>query len=179
MESEESTSKPILTSEKIKNINKNNLDNRKKEIGSEISSINYFKIMKEVEKEQKYRERNKKNAKIEFNNLTEKIYSNNSVKLGNYYNNNQEDLLLYGSKKYDYLKIQRLVKEMGKYKKKVLKKIKENKKNTNVGKNYAFESCDEKVILTPLAEKEKDKNEMEKFEKKKFDEAERIGVVYL
>ena len=66
---------------------------------------------------------------------------------------------------------------MGRYKNKVIEKIKKNKKNTNVLKNYTFESFDEKVILTPLAENDKEKNEMEKLEKKKFDEAERCGVV--
>ena len=40
-----------------------------------------------------------------------------------------------------------------------------------------LENCDEKMILTPLAETEIEKHEMEKLEKKKFDEAERCGVV--
>ena len=150
----------------------------KKENEYETTCMNYFRIMKEVEKEQKGQER-KRNPKILFKelNLTEKIYSNNSTLLGNYYDQNQKELLLYGSKKYEFLTIKRLVKEMGKYKSKIIKKIKENKKNTNVCKNYALESCDEKVILTPLAENEKEKNEMEKLEKKRFDEAERCGVV--
>lgn len=142
----------------------------------ETTSMSYFRIMKEIEREQKSQERTKKDSKPTYKNLTEKIYSNNSIKLGNYYNKNQKDLLLYGSKKYDLYNIQRLVKEMGRYKSKVIKKIQENKKN-NVCKNYALESCDEKVILTPLAENEKEKNEMENLEKKKFDEAQRCGVV--
>ena len=64
-------------------------------------------------------------------------------------------LKLYGSKKFDDLTIQKLVKEMRKYKSKVVKKINENK-NEKAGKNYGFESCDEKVILTPLASREKE-----------------------
>ena len=150
--------------------------NPKREDESETTSMSYFRIMKEIEKEQKSQERIKKDSKPTYKNLTEKIYNNNSIKLGNYYNKNQKDLLLYGSKKYDLYNIQRLVKEMGRYKNKVIKKIQENKKN-NVCKNYALESCDEKVILTPLAENEKEKNEMENLEKKKFDEAQRCGVV--
>ena len=150
--------------------------NPKKEDEYETTSMSYFRIMKEIEREQKSQERTKKDSKPTYKNLTEKIYSNNSTKLGNYYNKNQKDLLLYGSKKYDLYNIQRLVKEMGRYKNKVIKKIQENKKN-NVCKNYALESCDEKVILTPLAENEKEKNEMENLEKKKFDEAQRCGVV--
>jgi len=150
--------------------------NQKIEDEWETTSMNYFRIMKEIEREQKSQERTKKDSKPTYKNLTEKIYSNNSTKLGNYYNKNQKDLLLYGSKKYDLYNIQRLVKEMGRYKSKVIKKIQENKKN-NVCKNYALESCDEKVILTPLAENEKEKNEMENLEKKKFDEAQRCGVV--
>jgi len=150
--------------------------NPKIEDECETTSMNYFRIMKEIEREQKSQERTKKDSKPTYKNLTEKIYSNNSTKLGNYYNKNQKDLLLYGSKKYDLYNIQRLVKEMGRYKSKVIKKIQENKKN-NVCKNYALESCDEKVILTPLAENEKEKNEMENLEKKKFDEAQRCGVV--
>ena len=140
-------------------------------------SINYFRIMKEIEKEESSKEKIKKTSRPTYDNLTEKIYLNNSSQLGNYYDENKKELFLYGSKRYEFLTIKRLVTEMGKYKKKVIEKIKENKKNTNVCKNYTFESCDEKVILTPLAENDKEKNEMEKLEKKKFDEAERCGVV--
>ena len=164
------------TPDKKNSIKNYSFDKEKKENLDEISSLNYFKI-KGMEKEKNYHENNRKENNPEYRNLTEKIYSSNLAKLGNYYNNNQKDLLLYGSKKYDYLEIQRLVKEMSKYKNKVITKIKENKKNKNVCKNYAFESCDEKVILTPLAERDSNKNNMEKLEKKKFDEAERCGVV--
>ena len=140
--------------------------------------INYFRIMKEIEKEEEGSKQNiKRPSKLTYNNLTEKIYLNNSSQLGNYYDENKSELFLYGSKRYEFLTIKRLVNEMGKYKNKVIAKIKENKKNTNVLRNYTFESCDEKVILTPLAENDKEKNEMEKLEKKKFDEAERCAVV--
>ena len=140
--------------------------------------INYFRIMKEIEKEEEGSKKNiKRPSKLAYDNLTEKIYLNNSSQLGNYYDENKSELFLYGSKRYEFLTIKRLVKEMGKYKNKVIAKIKENKKNTNVLRNYTFESCDEKVILTPLAENDKEKNEMEKLEKKKFDEAERCAVV--
>ena len=140
--------------------------------------INYFRIMKEIEKEEEAsKQKIKRTSKPAYDNLTEKIYLNNSSQLGNYYDENKSELFLYGSKRYEFLTIKNLVKEMGKYKNKVIAKIKENKKNTNVLKNYNFESCDEKVILTPLAENDKEKNEMIKLEKKKFDEAERCAVV--
>ena len=177
MKSEENEEKSILAKENYKNIKKLILQEQKNGNGNNGPSKNYMRLMKEIEKEQKGNENAKKNSKAEYTNLTEKIYSNNSTKLGNYYNKNHNDLQLYGSKKYDLYTVRTLVKEMAKYKKKVLNKIKENKKNTNICKNYAFESCDEKVILTPLAEIEKEKNEMEEFEKKKFDEIERCGVV--
>ena len=176
--------KTEIKEEKIKsspqnyrNIKRVLLQEQNKESEIDKNQMNYFHIMKEIEKEQQANGHSKKDSKIEYNSLTEKIYSNNSAKLGNYYNQNQNDLLLYGSKKYDLYTIRTLVKEMDKYKNKVIKKIKQNKKSPNSCKNYEFESHDEKVILTPLAESEKEKNEMEKLEKKKFDEAERLGVV--
>ena len=177
MKSEEKPEKARISQENYKNIKKLILQEQNKENRNEPTSKSYYHIMKEIEKEQKGNENGKKNSKAEYSNLTEKIYSNNSTKLGNYYNKNHNDLLLYGSKKYDLFTVRTLVKEMAKYKKKVLNKIKENKKNTNGCKNYAFESCDEKVILTPLAEREKEKNEMGDLEKKNFDEIERCGVV--
>ena len=147
----------------------------------EKNSINYFKIMKEIEKEQKGKDREsqtKNSNKLEAFNLTEKIYAKNSEKLGNYYKNNKNNLLLYGSKKYDLLTIQKLVKEMSKYKSKILKKINENKKIVNKAKDYNFESSDEKVILTPLAlSDKKNKNISDSLEKKKFEEAQRSGVI--
>ena len=134
--------------------------------------------MKEIEKEQKIRESPKKYNKINTYNLTEKIYIKNSKKVENYYDKNKDDLLLYGSKRYDLLTVQKLVKEMDKYRPKVLSKIKEDKNKINKAKNYNFESCDEKVILTPLAQTEKkNKNISESLEKKKFEDAQRSGVV--
>ena len=178
MNSEEKTEKEQLSQDNYRNIKKILLQEQNKDNSDlEKSKMNYFRMMKEIEKEEKSKNHSKQNSKMGYKSLTEKIYSNNSAKLGDYYNKNQNDLLLYGSKKYDLFSIQRVVKEMDKYKKKVLTKIKENKKSPNPCKNYDFENCDEKFILTPLAEPEKEKNEMEKLEKKKFDEAERLGVV--
>ena len=131
--------------------------------------MNYFKILKEIEKEEKNKESDIKNNKLNLHNLTEKIYLRNIDKIGKYYKKNENDIKLYGSKKYDDLTIQKLINEMGEYKSKVIKKITENKKNEKAGKNFGFESCDERVILTPLAEREKeDKNFSESLEKKKF-----------
>ena len=142
------------------------------------NDTNYFRVMKEIEKEQKIRESPKKYNKINTHNLTEKIYIKNSKKVENYYDKNKDDLLLYGSKRYDLLTVQKLVKEMDKYRPKVLSKIKEDKNKINKAKNYNFESCDEKVILTPLAQTEKkNKNISESLEKKKFEDAQRSGVV--
>ena len=140
--------------------------------------MNYFKILKEIEKEEKNKESDIKNNKLNLHNLTEKIYLRNIDKIGKYYKKNENDIKLYGSKKYDDLTIQKLINEMGEYKSKVIKKINENKKNEKVGKNFGFESCDEKVILTPLAEREKeDKNFSESLEKKNFEDVQRTGVV--
>ena len=140
--------------------------------------MNYFKILKEIEKEEKNKESDIKNNKLNLHNLTEKIYLRNIDKIGKYYKKNENDIKLYGSKKYDDLTIQKLINEMGEYKSKVIKKITENKKNEKAGKNFGFESCDEKVILTPLAEREKeDKNFSESLEKKNFEDVQRTGVV--
>ena len=156
----------------------------KKKNEDDKNSIDYFKIKKEVEKElreQKEKEKESQNStkseKYVPYNLTEKIYAKNSEKLGDYYNSNKKDLLLYGSKKYDLLTIQKLVKEMSKYRSKILQKINENKKSKKA-RNYNFESCDEKAILTPLAQSEKNnKNLTDSIEKKKYEEAQRSGVV--
>ena len=105
-----------------------------KQSDSELSSINsnsYFRIIKELEKQnsiQKFSEEmKKKEAKPKQRNINELIYINNSKKLGNYYNKNQNDLLLYGSSKYDVLPMDNLLKEMGQYQSKVINKINENK----------------------------------------------------
>ena len=151
--------------------------NNKKKIDEEKNSKNFFRVMKEIEKEEKNKEGEIKNNKLTSYNLTERIYLTNIEKLGNYYKKNKNILKLYGSKKFDDLTIQKLVEEMRKYKSKVVKKIKENK-NEKAGKNFGFESCDEKVILTPLASREKEnKNITDTIEKKNFDDVERTGVV--
>ena len=154
----------------------------------ETTSMNYFRIIKELEKqnnEQKLnKELTKKEPKPKQKNLTEKIYINNSKKLGNYYNKNKNDLLLYGSSKFDGLTMDKLVDEMGNYKSKVISKINENHNKNKKIKNSEivdiiddYDSSHNKIILTPLAENEKERSEMETLEKKKFDEAKRIGVV--
>ena len=151
--------------------------NNKKKIDEEKNSKDYFRVMKEIEKEEKDKQSEIKNNKLTSHNLTERIYLTNIEKLGNYYKKNKSILKLYGSKKFDDLTIQKLVKEMRKYKSKVVKKINENK-NEKAGKNFGFESCDEKVILTPLASREKENtNFTDTIEKKNFDEVERTGVV--
>ena len=151
----------------------------------EKTSMSYFRIIKELEKqnnEQKLnKELTKKEPKPKQKNLTETIYINNSKKLGNYYNKNKNDLVLYGSSKYDGLTMDKLVDEMGNYKSKVINKI--NEKNKKIKNSEIVDIIDDydnshnKIILTPLAENEKERREMETLEQKKFDEAKRIGVV--
>jgi hypothetical protein len=157
-----------------------------KENEFETTSMNYFRILKELEKkntEQKLaQELKKKENNPKKANLTEVIYEKNSKKLGNYYNKNQNDLLLYGSSKYDILSMDKLLQEMGNYKSKVINKINEKKGNKNSNNVeisdilQEYKGFKKGEILTPLAENEKE-NEMEMFEKKNFDEAKRIGVV--
>ena len=155
----------------------------------ESTSMNYFRMLKELEKqnsEQKLSEeleqKEKNINKPKQKNLTEIIYEKNSKKLGNYYNKNQKDLLLYGSSKYDILSMDKVLKEMGNYQAKVINKINESNKN-NISDSQIKEIIDDydnynnRVILTPLAENEKERNEMEALEKKNFDEAKRMGVV--
>ena len=158
---------------------------------SSMNSMNYFRIIKELEKQntnQKLSEEiSKKDSKQKpkTKNINELIYVNNSKKLGNYYNKNQNDLLLYGSSKYDALTMDNLLKEMGQYKSRVINKINENKNNKNNKKPNSeideiiedYDNIKNKVILTPLAENEKGRGEMEPLEKKNFDEANRLGVV--
>ena len=157
------------------------------ELDFEKTSMSYFRIIKELEKqnnEQKLnKELTKKEPKPKQKNLTETIYINNSKKLGNYYNKNKNDLVLYGSSKYDGLTMDKLVDEMGNYKSKVINKINENHKNKKIKNSKIVDIIDDydnshnKIILTPLAENEKERREMETLEQKKFDEAKRIGVV--
>ena len=156
---------------------RNTIMNKLEEDGK--NDTNYFRIKKEIEKEQNSEEKPRKSNKENPLNLTEKIYLLNSEKLGKYYYDNKNNLLLYGSKKYDLLTIKRLVKEMSKYKSKVLKKISEDKKRPNKLKDFGIDSCDDKAILTPLADsdKKKNKNMSESLEKKNFEEAQRSAVV--
>jgi len=156
---------------------------KKKESDVESTSLNYFRIVKELEKQKTLQNLSKKDNKLQKN-ITELIYSNNSKKLGNFYDKNKNDLLLYGSSKLDILTMDKLVNEMGNNKSKVINKIKEN---TQYNKNDIYSNLNNivddsdnnknKVILTPLCENEKERADMEALEKKKFDEANRIGVV--
>ena len=169
---------------KLKSKKKNILKTEKSD--SEMISANYFRIINELEKQNSEKqfssEISKRESKPKQKNITELIYSNNSKKLGNYYNKNRNDLLLYGSRKYDVLTMDKLLNEMGNYKSKVINKINENK---NRNKSFSdietiienYEINHNKAILTPLAENEKERREMETIEKKKYDEAKRIGVV--
>ena len=149
----------------------------------ETTSKNYFRLLKEMEEqnsnqklseELQQKDKKKEKSKPKQKNLTELIYAKNSKKLGNYYNKNQNDLLLYGSSKYDVLSMDKLLKEMGYYKSKVINKINENKNLTKSNDSEidnilsSYENCNNKVILTPLAENEKERNEMEEIEKKKL-----------
>ena len=175
--------KPNKENNKIKNSEIKN----KKEINVDKipKNTNYFRLLKEMEKEseieklyQLEQEDNNNNKDKENKNLTEKIYNQNLKNLRNYYNKNKKDLKLYGSQKYDSLPIKKCVKEMTNYEKRVIDRLKSNQDDTKINsivENYA--NCRDKVILTPLAENEKDRNEMENMEKEKFDKAERLGVV--
>ena len=155
------------------------INQKKKESDAESTSLNYFRIVKELEKQKSVqnlsKEMSKKDNKLQKN-ITELIYSKNSKKLGNFYDKNKNDLLLYGSSKYDVLTMDKLVNEMGNNKSKVLNKIKENTYN-NKNDKFSNLADNNKVILTPLCENEKERTDMETLEKKKFDEANRIGVV--
>ena len=150
-----------------------------------INSNSYFRIIKELEKQnssQKFAEEAKKKEKPKQKNINELIYAKNSKKLLNYYNKNQNDLLLYGNSKYDVLPMDNLLKEMGQYKSKVINKINETKSNKNKNSQINeiiedYDTINNKNILTPLAENEKERSEMETLEKQNFDEAKRLGVV--
>ena len=117
------------------------------ELDFEKTSMSYFRIIKELEKqnnEQKLnKELTKKEPKPKQKNLTETIYINNSKKLGNYYNKNKNDLVLYGSSKYDGLTMDKLVDEMGNYKSKVINKINENHKNKKIKNSEIVDIIDD------------------------------------
>ena len=91
-----------------------------------------------------------------------------------YYIKNKEDLILYGSKKYDLLTIDKLVQEMKQYKNSILEKINQNPNKFKL-KNYGLQNSNQNLILTPLAQKERSK--MGSNEKELFNLAERRGVV--
>ena len=97
------------------------------DVDFDTTSMNCFRIIKELEKQnmekKSTKELIKKEPKPKQKNLTEKIYLNNSIKLGNYYNKYKNDLLLYGSSNYDVLEMDKLVDEMGNYKSKIINKI--------------------------------------------------------
>ena len=177
MEIKSQNSKSYFSENKI-NINKSNNNNSQIHDSKNIcNSKNYFKLYKEIENSQNNsfkKQKIKKNSKVLPNSLNEKIYSNYSKKLGDYYHKNKEDLYLYGSKKYDLLTVDNLVEEMKQYKNTVIENIKQNP-NKLKNKNYGLESNDDSLILTPLAEKERSK--MGNNEKEQFNAAERFGVV--
>jgi len=58
--------------------------NNKKKIDEEKNSKDYFRVMKEIEKEEKDKQSEIKNNKLTSHNLTERIYLTNIEKLGNY-----------------------------------------------------------------------------------------------
>ena len=142
------------------------------------TSKNYFKLYKEIENIQNNNANIKYNTNKNSNNisnsLNQRIYSDYSKKLGDYYQRYKEDLILYGSKNYDLLEVDNLVQEMKQYKNIVLEKINKNPNKYKL-KNYGLNSNDDNLILTPLAEKERYK--MGNNEKELFSEAERRGVV--
>ena len=142
------------------------------------NSKHYFRIKKIIETSPNTnynKNRNfKRNKNHKGNSINEKIYSKYSEKLGDYYNKNKEDLLFYGSKKYDLLTVDNLVEEMKQYKNIILNKIKQNP-NGFKNRNYGLKSHDDNLILTPLAEK--DYSKMGSNEKELFNAAERRGVV--
>jgi hypothetical protein len=151
----------------------------KKLVKDNKNSTNYFHIMKEIIKEENDEKINENKDKKNIpskNNLVETIYSINSEKVGKYYKNNESELKLYGSKIYSSLTIKKLLEEMKKYKLKIIKNINENKKKG--GRNFGFESCDSKIILTPLAQREDINNNTDNsLESKNFEKAQRSGVI--
>ena len=169
-----------------------NKTKKKREIDIDLDKTptNYFRLLKEMEKENNKKKLlhdlkdEQNNNKKQKTNINELIYNKYSKNLSNYYNKNQENLVPYGSSKYDVLPMNELIKEMGTYKERVINNLINNEnsqekiKKSKLGKiisNYV--NCNDKVTLTPLAQNDKNFNEMEILEKKKFDEAERTGVV--
>ena len=137
------------------------------------NSKNYFNLYKDKEINQNNNNQIQKNKKIK-NSLNEIIYENNSKKLGEYYTKNKEDIVLYGSSKYDLLPVESLVQEMKHYKNSIIEKIKQNPNKYKL-KNFGIKNSNVNMILTPLAEKER--SSMGNNEKELFNLAERRGVV--
>ena len=141
------------------------------------NSKNYFRLYKEYETNPNNINNNNNNQIQKYkklNSLNEKIYENNSKKLGEYYTKNKEDLFLYGSSKYDLLTVDNLVQEMKQYRNSIIEKIKQNPNKYKL-KNYGLKNSNANMILTPLAEK--DRSKMGNNEKELFNLAERRGVV--
>ena len=135
-------------------------------------SKDFLSLYKDFLKEMK----NKNNEKIISNSFNEKIYSNYSQKLGEYYHKNKNDLYLYGSQELDLLAVDNLVEKMKQNKNNVIRKIRQSpNKYRNIG--YCSKRKSNNVILTPLAEKESEKSLMGRSEKEQFNTAERMGVV--
>ena len=175
-------------SEKIKSTKTLNKNKTKEDIDKTPTS--YFKLIKELEKEEKNKKltqdlKQKEDNKKKPININQSIYSKYSKNLENYLNQNQEDLNLYGSSKYDSLPVSNYLKEMDNHKDRVMNRnFKEpNPKEKDLKDSKIIKilnnhvNCRDKVDLTPMAENEKERNEMKNLEKKNFDEAERTAVV--
>ena len=140
----------------------------------QTNSNNYLSSYKEYETNPNNNINNNSNNHNIKNSLNEKIYANNSKKLSEYYSKNKEDIILYGSSKYDLLTVDNLVQEMKQYKNSIIKKIKQNPNKYKL-KNFSLKNSNSNMILTPLAEIERSK--MGNNEKELFNLAERRGVV--
>ena len=160
----------------INNNNNSNLSKNRNTITilQPHKSKNYFRLYKEHESNPTISQTAYNNNNKVINSLNEKIYSDNSKKLGEYYSKNKEDISLYGSKKYDLLTVDNLVQEMKQYKNSIIEKMKLNPSKFKL-KNYGLKNSNANLILTPLAEKERSK--MGNNEKELFNLAERRGVV--
>ena len=177
--------------EKSKDAKINKLKNKKEEIDIDKLPMNYFRLRKEIEKEN-LRNKLQQDLKLKPNpekkeqetpnkkskqNINELIYNKYSKAVSKYYDKNQDNITLIGSSKYEELPINEVVKDISKsYKERVV----ENNKSLNEIKNKDYDrvknyiNCLAIATLTPLADNEKDKNDMNDLEKKKFDESQRM-----
>lgn len=138
---------------------------------------NYFALLKEFEsKKDKILPSTDKSNEPKRPQLIEDIYNKYSVKLGNYYMKNRNNICLYGSKKFEKMTIEDLMDEMKCYKETILKQIKDNPKLIYSVKNFTEESNDEKMILTPMPDTQRRKIKSNR-EKREFSNAERTAVV--